>query len=679
MKRWISLLMTTVLMFGICVSGTGCGKEESLHILTREEWIAQLADSFGLTQCYDCTPVYEDVDAENKYFNEIQACAEWEVIDKTKKFEPEKKADVNFAIETAVKMIGVERIAKSVDGESLKKSEDYIDYFNKNSDVKYISGQSLYVDTANTLLEYTQKLDSGIELVKSENIETTEAVVETKANSVRFAADGKTGRILSGQYQVGDIISIEPCVQYPEGKYAKITSMDNNVFSYDIPQLDEMYENLSVWGTYDLEVMGVVPLSDSVQVDAIGGQKPEARVSDGQIIYANTSIQPTNVETDVSSQGIQLSMSDGPIFGTVSLSNIKATVGIDVPYGIVKEANITITDNIDAQLKVSGEADKTFNMAKIPCRVSGVVGIDLVLTANVNASGEITLSLQVGTSEGISYKPLCVPKFHAQVTSCSKNIEAKADLSFTPMFRADVVVGPFTVANVGAYTGANATADITAYDDNGEKGTCIDLSGYVPLAVFVDDNGDTLLGSLGVKKTFTIWGESNSQLKFHYHWEELKQVEECTHTGDIIESEESAEESEQHENSENEDIIVVNEEAIEHINTLGEYLSINSMYIVLDEGAAEQVTVSNMPEGYSMQDMTFRSSNAQAVTVDTSGTVYAVDEGDAIIKIQSKDGKYTTYCAVHVIADYSVEFTPLQPIESIEQLRQGDIHYAITI
>lgn len=675
MKRWVSLLLAIVLALGACVSGTGCGKKGSLHILTRGEWIGQLADSFGLTECYDPTPIFKDIDEKNDYFNEIQACAEWDVIDKTKKFQADEKADVNFAVETAVRMIGVNRIAKSVGGKELKNSEDYIDYFNENSDVKYISGQSLYKDTALTILSDTQKIDSELQLEQYEDVEMTDAVVETTADQVRFQTDGMTGQILSGQYQVGDVIAIDPCTEYPEGKYAKIIEINDQTFTYTTPELEDMYSNISVWGTYDLDVMGVVPLSEDVQIDAIDGEKPEARVSDGKIIYASTGMQQTRSDVAINVPTIEMSMESGPVTGTVSIANMQATIGVESTLGVVKEAEIGLTDSINAELKVSGKTDKqytkSFRLAKIPCRAVNAIGVDVVLMANVSVSGEVSLSLQVGTAEGISYRPLCTPKFHAQVTSCNKSIEAKADLSFKPIIRADVVVGPVTLANVGAYSGANAAADAKIYDDNGKTGTCIDVSGYVPLVVFIDDEGDTVLGKIGVKKTFTIWNEGNSKLRFHYHFEDFKQVEECTHTGE--DNKEDTEEQEAEHDEELLDESFVDEEAIDNINQLGGYLSLHSMYIVLDEGASASIGVDALPEGYTAQDMAYSSDNPSVVSVDGSGMVYAHQAGDVIITIKTTDGQYRSYCAVHVSADYHVDFTPLEPLLQEENL------YAITI
>lgn len=660
--------MTIVLALGACVTSTGCGKKEGLHILTRGEWIGQLADSFGLTECYDVTPVFDDVDEKDDYFKEIQACAEWNVIDKTKKFNADDKADVNFAVETAVRMIGVDRIAKSVDGKELKNSEDCIDYFNENSNVKYISGQSLYADTAEEVLTDTQKIDSKMKLKQSANVQTTEAVVESSVDQVRFSTDGKTGQILSGQYQVGDIIVIDPCVEYPEGKYAKITELNDQSFTYMVPEIEEIYSNVSVWGTYDLEVMGVVPLSEDVQVNVIDGEKPEARISDGKIIYANTSLQKTKAGAVIDMSGIEMSMSSGPISGKVSLSDMQASIGVEMILGVIQDADISITDSVNAELKVAADKstqfEKTFKLAKIPCRAAGIVGVDLLLTANVSIAGEVTLSLQVGTAEGISYRSFCAPKFHAQVTSCSKSIEAKADFHFKPAIRADVVLGPVTIANIGAYTGANATADAKAYDDDGNTGICIDVSGYVPLVVFIDDEGDTLLGDIGVKKTFTIWGAGNSQLRFHYHFENLQQVEKCTHTGKKSQAKDSNKKGSENVEHDEEllDANFIDKDMIADINQLGGYLSLSSMYIVLDEGTTSSISPATLPEGYSVQDITYSSNRSSIASVDGSGVIYANHEGDAIISMQTTDGKYTSYCAVHVSADYHVDFTPLEPL-----------------
>lgn len=670
MKRIISSVLATIIMISSIISLTGCGTEK-VHIFTRGEWISEIANMFGLTECYDSTPKYSDVKEGDPYFTAIQACAEWEVIDESKKFKPDDRADVTFGIVTAIKAIGLDKIEKAVNGRKLETDKEILKYFNEHSDVKYISGSNLYMDTAAEIIEEINGIYASLELAQYQDVAFTPSVVSVSEEDILFSADGETASIVNGSYNVGDIISIEPSTNYPAGKYAKVTSISANVIKYVEPTFEEMFDHITMYGTYEPEIIGVVPLTDGVEVESIDGFEVEPQTYSGRNnqdkIYVKKLSYTENVipvAKTFSLGDIELKLSKTfksgdasvSLSGAVKVKNIKATVDIDTWGIVVNRADIKVTDTIETSLSTSGKLEKTFNLAKIPCKLWGVVGVDLILAIKVGIEGNISLVWSVDTEASVEYKPLRAPKFHASGSNSNLDVELKAKTYIKPEFKAEFVAGPCAIASVGAYSGVEASAK-TKIVGTSDDVSCIDVSAYVPLGIFVgaESKNDTLLGKLGVKKTWTIWTSSTSPVTKKWHIEDGEIVDECTKD----KKEEEKIEEENIDNSENSEI---DTELIDFICENNGALGISSFYVLLDEGRRDVLKVTQLPDGYSNSNVVFSSSNNEVVTVDNSGVIMAKGQGTCTIKVSTTDGMYEQYCAVRVLASYDVDFTPLNVV-----------------
>lgn len=669
MKRVIALLLAVITIMSASLSLAGCSGQ-TVHIYTRGEWISELANIFGLSTPYSSEQYFDDVNTENEYFNAVQACAEWEIIEKGGKFEPDKRADVNFAMVTAVKAVGLDRIAKSVDGKELKTEEEIIEYFNDNSNVKYISGSSLYMDTAEHILCDIGVMYSNLQLKQYQDVQLKENVVSPNTSDVVFSADGETATIRNGNYNVGDVICFEPSTSYPEGKYAKITEINGNTIKYVEPTLDEIADHVTIYGTYEPEILGVVPLMDGVEVQAIDGVEVLPQVyqsEDGpSIIYlknTDSSMQAAPLAKTFRLGDIDMKLNatveaDGAsvtVSGGVKLKNIKATVDLDVLGVLVKKAEISVTDTIEANISVSGQLEKTFNIAKVPCKLWGVVGVDFVLAVKIGLEGSVSFVWSVDTAQSVEYKPFRAPKFHASGSNSNLDVELKAKAYIKPQFKAEFVIGPASVANVGAYSGVEASAKTKIAGTSDDVG-CVDVSAYVPLTIFVGaetkKGDDTLLGKLGVKKSWAIWTSSTSPVKKKWHVENGEIVPECTKG-------KKEEEKTEEDNSTGNDQTGIDMDYINHILELDHAMIISSYYVVLDEGRTDLLRVIELPEGYTYSDLVFTTDNSAVATVGSDGTIVAVGSGSCTIKVATKDGKYEQFCSLRVLASYDVEFTPL--------------------
>lgn len=670
MKRFIAIILSITTLICTISCFSGCDSK-TVHILTRGEWVDKLAKTFEMSECYDSKQIFKDVNPDHKYFQTIQACCEWEIVEPTEYFYPDDRADVSFAISTAIKAVGLDKIEKSVDGKKLRTDEEIIDYFNEKCSVNYIKGSNLYEDTADNIINEISLLYASLQLKQFQDISLNSVVVEAKDTDIAFSADGETGTILKGNYNVGDIVSIEPCTTYPTGKYAKITNIEGNKVKYTEPTFEEMYDHVTMFGTYEPEIVGVVPLMDGVEVASIGGEEVQPQVysdnSTDQTIYIkklNTSekIEPVAKTFGLGDIDLKINAtakagnSSVTVSGGVKLKNIKATVDLNVWGPVIKTAELKLTDTIESSIAVSGQIEKTFNIAKVPCKLWGTVGVDFILAIKVGLEGSVSFVWSVDTSQSVEYKPLRTPKFHASGSNSNLDVELKAKAYIKPEFKAEFVIGPLSIANLGAYSGVEASAKTKVFGTSDDV-SCVDVNAYIPLSIFVGaetkKGDDTLLGKLGVKKSWSIWTSSNSPWKKKWHIEEGTIVPKCTRKN-ANNNEESEKIDDQGKNSNDIDMDLIN-----HIFEIDDAIGISSYFSVIDEGQTDRLKINHMPTGYDASTLIFSSSNNDVATVDKNGNITGKGTGVCVIKVSTKDEKYTQFCSVRVLASYDVNFTPL--------------------
>lgn len=663
MKRFVHYLLTIVLLLST-LSLHGCGGGSESRIITRGEWIKNLANVFGLTETMNPNPVYSDIPKDSEFFQVVQACAEWDILEGGDKFEPNENADVNFAIITAVKAIGLDRIEKSVDGEKLETEDDIIDYFDDHCDVSYLSGSNLYEDTANEILTEINELYGSMELKQFQDVAYQEKVKTVTEEDVKFSADGETATILKGEFNVGDIVIIEPSQTYPEGKYAKITSKNDKTLHYEQPALEEIFEHITMYGSYEPEIVGIVPMSDDVQIEFNDADEQSYQDENMQIetLSANNHVIPTK---SYSIKDVNLTLSSGgknaSITGNLSLRDIKATVDLDCKMGWgglnMKKAEVVVTDTVAAGLtvNVSGEGafNKTFNAAKVKTTLWGVIGVDFDLGVKVGFDGTASVEWSVDTKEGITYSSGKSPKFIAQGNNSGLDAELHAKAHFNPSLKGTLTVACFDIANVGATTGINASADGKA--STRDEINCTDIQAYVPLSLFVNQ-GDCLLGELGVSKTWSIWGSGNSPIHQSWHIENGELVPECT-KGNEKEEEETKED--ENPNNDPNTTEKMDEELLKLMSEMDEHMIISSFFANVDEGKSDTVKVTRLPKDYDASKIVYSSNDASIATVNQQGVITGVKQGTTIVKIATSDGKYAQYCTVKVNASYDVDFTPL--------------------
>ncbi|MDR0852352.1 MAG: Ig-like domain-containing protein [Clostridiales Family XIII bacterium] len=665
MKKLLSVILTVTLLLGSVAGLSGCGKTEGVESLTRAEWISALAQQYNLTEINSDEPLFTDVKTTNPYFVEIQASAEWQIVESTGEFKPDEDATNGFAVISAVKAIGIALLEKSDYNASLQTDDEILDFFKTQSGVSVSADKALTVKQAEEILVKTQEIADGITLPQVYDVVFQDNVKQMDLNQITFSADGQTATLKSGTAEVGDIIAVEPSVYLPDGKYIKVTANNNGVLSYVGAEIDEILDNFEISGTFEPRILSVRPLSEGVTVTSIADADP---VFNSLGYYGEDNISLTPYVTggtpfftpaaDVYKNVGALSFSVNTTVGGAKVSG-KVSVNFDkitLDYGNwfnpfnLQDSYLKIEDTVKAEIDVSGEFHKSIPLGTVELSAYGVVGVAADLSLNIGFDGSISVAVQVKTTETVTIPPYKGAKlsFSASDPSVSAHLEVKGYIR--PDLTASVKVVGHKIAWVGVYSGieARAVADLALSSASAES--CLDLKAWVPLVIHF--GYDFIVKKDQSNKE--IWNENNSAWTKHLHIEDGVIVEECTRTGEEVDPE-------LYDDDEGDVPENIDEDFINEAENLGygDGLSISSFYVAMDPGSTDTLIVTHIPDGYSAGDLVFTSDNPGAVTVDNAGILSAVGDGSALVKVATSDGKYAQFCAVTSLASFDVDFKPL--------------------
>lgn len=670
MKRFLAVVLTVSLVLGCLTGLVSCGSEE-LEILTKGQWAEKISQALNLENSELDEPVYNDVKSDNTYYDAVQKCAAWDIFDKSQDFEPDERSTAGFAMASAVRAIGLDRLAVSQNYKAeLQTEEEMIKFFQGNSDTEYSVGGALYAKTADEIIQDMNKIINSMQLENTEDVGFMDNCVELSVSDVAFYGDGETGELAGevNNVQKGTIIILHPSETYPDGKAAKITSIEGKKFKYTTPPMEEVIDHVVLTGTYQPKVIGVIPMSEDVKVDKINGR--EAAVAEQQkcdmgqvhannLVYVPKTTQAQSMAASVALDDIQFSLmnksgSKGDFSGqanaSLGLRNISVTADINLRGLSVQKAYATINSTMFANFNASGSySPDSIPLAKVICTLYKVVTLEFQANLEIGASGEVTVDWSLPTRVGTEYKKGAGTKFIKDASGANLKAEAHAEAFVKPCVKGIFKVIGFSVASCGVYSGVNVKLDAKAETKKGSS--CINLKGYIPLSCFAGgEKNDTLLAKIGVAKTWTIWDENSSKLKKEWHIENGKVVEKCTW-------------------EEEPEWTLIPQQTVEPLKMpdydMPSFEEFNmkyfgfsdTMFYALDENGSQQIKI-KLPEGYAKKDIWYASGDTSVVSVDSNGRLKAQGEGVTQIMIATKDGKRCQYCVARVAGTESVPVPP---------------------
>ena len=685
MKKILSAILIITLLFGVISGLSGCSKKEGDELLTRAAWIDVLAQQYNLDESISDESVFNDVSLSNPYFSQIQACVEWDIIEKSAEFKPNDNATNGFAIATVVKAIGIARLEKSDYKASLDTEEKIFDFFKTQSGLNMSIDKTLTKSKAEEIIAKAHSISDDMILPQSYREDLNENVRKMTVNQISFGADGKTATLTGGVANVGDIILIESNEYLPEGKLAKVTAKDGNKITYTTADPKDAINDVSITGTYMPKIIAARPLMDGITIENSGGEmfKPlstENNAASPESMLYNPSVGKPKIEpmdfrssnyvgdyvlikfgeksdsnTIENNQGQKgkagLSAS---ISGSVKLKNTRVTLDIptirplfwsdkEVPNPLAKHY-IRVDADFEIDVSLSAKLATKIPVAVIPIPICGVVDVMVTLWVEIGIDGTISLTYSVPTTTTIELAPLKMPKIDSYSDTENSSLELKLKIKgyvhIKPEIALTLVGGTIKVAKISATTGveASASTSLDVVNPNLES-VCLDLAAYVPLKLSVWAGIDVGGFDFGAGWDFVIFDANFSPLTWTGHLEEDGLVPECTKGTKPSTPE------------------------FDEIDTepllLESTLWISSFYVSLDAGQNDTLGITEIPEGYSQNRIKYESSDPSKVTVDSNGKISAVSSGSAVIKVSTEDDKFAQYCVVTVRSSSGVQLAPI--------------------
>ena len=660
--------ITTVLLILICVL-TGCGKTggggsdtsaAGSEKLSKGEWIGLLGDQFGYTDYETTDDYYSDVTSDYEYYDEIQACAEWEVLTETKELHPEEAATWQYAIETSVRAIGIDKINKSDAGVEVNE-DNLIDFYDeKIANIKsgdngdsVLSAQLTATD-ASLILKYAYDYANNLTLPQKLEYTYNEDVKEASEQDIRLDGNGNTGTIQAGSYAEGDVIYVEATKNTPASAI-RINSIENNEFTYESVGMEDVYEELQVSGTFEGSVIDIEPAEGVT----IGMVEDPIKKSFSYASY-NESEQPMiaadgktgkNIAAPVAGSGsnnvkFTATLGSGATF-TVQLSDILVTS--DVDYGILKglkkaEANVSFNDKVELKYASSEHYSVTQNLGTVKVQLGTTpLTVNFSLIANVGMDGKITLTYASQVVANVNYAQGKGLAKSVSNNNASCDLHAEVTLTAEPTIKVELACVGKGIANVKVTSGVVAIAQVDI-DLLGDEPSCVDLYMYVPLRWAVNEDGCIMTNiSPKLKASENVWTSENSPITQRFHWEDDVLVEACTRGG-----KKAVEAKDVDENGEPYDEY----ELFEFEEISFETIKVEKQVIKLAVGESATITVVSVPGEYSQSDLTYSSENTSVCTVSGS-QVTATGAGSTQIEVSTADGKYKTYVSVTVDEEYN--------------------------
>lgn len=656
LKSCLLLFFSMVLLLSACgnekdlaSSDNGSGGSDSGN-LTREEYISLVGQYFGYDNYESTEDFFSDVSTDNQYYDYIQACAEWDVIQTGDKFQPSDGATLEFALATAVRAIGVNELQGVEEGSSDQVLADY--YVNNIAQLDkagYTRGVTKSI--ARQVLQYALEYGNEIELPQYVDVEYAPAVKEANSK-IMVPVSGNTGILQEGHgYQVGDIVYFEDTpMGYPRG--VKITSISGEQFTFEDASVEEVFSKLELSGTFDGEITNVFSASDNVGVYEEEIYYP-SDMSNGEQKYTLSPIA-NGVKVDKGKDHVLFvaSVSDGSNkaefrFG---ISNIKVTVAYKHGVTVLNPENVKLNVAFDAVMDASSEfhGSKTIPLGCIDINVYGPMFVRMSLVANIGADGEVELNYTIHNTANAEWrKGKGISKGFTSTTSATFEGNITMTAEMTNM--ADLVIkffGEHSIVNAQVTTGIVMVAKMDV-DLLGNQPACIDVLGYVPLRWGINQKGCLVTAINGKWKTKgVIWDSKTSEYILHRHLEDYVRTPDdlCTRGNEdkVIQEAEKA------------DGTPLDEYEIFRFEPISfDFIRLKEYVAFLDKDGQAEITFTSLPEGYSGSTLVYTVENPSVCKVQ-DGKIVGLKPGATLVKISTQDRMFSVTLAVIVNDDYSI-------------------------
>ncbi len=676
-----------------------------------------IGDEFGYRQCYSDTNIFDDVTMMDKNYAIIQTCAEYELIPSTGSFYPGMDASLEFAVETSVKAIGMNRLILAG---VLAEGDDLYEFYNNNIAALDTSSKSTSIDlvTAYAIVENAIAYSDSLVLPEICEITVNDGVIEVDSGICLY--DDYTGEVTDGTvYNPGDILYVTIEGTLPRG--IEIIDVSGAAFTYADASLEEVLADLYIAGTFSPTVVNVVSASEDDSIvyatdfaehpmgegkfAGLECYKDELTLSKGEGSEENSEDEEDIVEVSssitIDENGVATSTTakcdnvtatlnsrhtansvhfDASLTGTpdggdgatrvaagsfsVDVENIQLEAvynpGGPLELDIFHPKDFSARLSFDARIvsNLSYSVSQTITLGEVDVIIPNVpITITFTLKAHLAADGTITLTYTSNNVASVVYKKGCdvQPNFRS-----NSDLQLEADLTLT----AEAIAGmhlklgwhkaSIEICNFSVTTGAVAVVQFDL-DLLGSEPNCADLQIYVPLRFGLNQDSCLLTNiSKKLKYEMTIWDSTNSAIKLHKHEED---IHDGTGFHEVPECTRGSA-SEATPIPEGEEQPIDEYDLFDFKQIAFETIKVAQSMYFISAGEIIVPEIIELPSDLVLTDIIFISEDT-GVCVTAGQTITGIGPGSTTVLIQDREGRYQARVAITIYENYDIDFESL--------------------
>lgn len=678
----------------LCI--TGCAAPAATGI-SLGDWIILLDDQAGIHQYDNTAPYFVNVPENSPYFESVQAAVEWKVLDTGTAFDPYAQLTREWAAYTLMNL--AERDLPAANDNTIKDIQQ--SRFPKQVSAAVSSGL-MTLDTHDRFRptkqldkeEAIHYLEQTVDLINHRSFDTVFGDLEwneeaefTEEEPIEIdpeegtAVFPKDADVMSGQYlltetdkpseSIYQIDTVTPKDDHTEVtlKPAEAENLIQSVDAADTFSID--FSSATIVDEIDGSVIQesdatsyVSPTNTMMMADRIMTYTKQHTINGYQITY---SVTATGFKAEVKKE----TPSGLNFYGNLAVSSVKPAYRWNMKNGSIEDGYFCVdmdtTESVGARIgsyknlygdfsridpndflgTVKNFFQKKNDVAQIelplasitiPVPSAPVMNIVMQLQLRIYSTGKAELSLTQHEKAGMEIRDGKM----REICEFSANSEATihATTSIMGGVKTGMTLAGMKLADVTAEAGAKALVSSTLHlydfegnhktvttdevpadmvddlsDGNGNILTCADIKAY-KVADIAFNSANTMAGRLGLSKTITLLNENNGKLipGMKTHMENGHFVDHCTR-------------KDRQKPNEKTDLVE------------SDQIRIQDYSLIASPGESKEIVIKGLPKGYSLSNIQCISEKPEIAMVSGT-TVHAVQEGSAIIHVQTDDGKY---------------------------------------
>ena len=652
-KRHLLCLVTAVFFMALTACGSresgalNSGKRTADDQLTKGQWISLLGDKFGCQMAEDKDAYFLDVGPEDDCYTAVQSLKAWEILVEEDRFYPEEKATWQYAIETSVRAIGIEKLNQS-DPDLQVTEENLVAFFTSKiaSVEEGVLESGVSRTDADRILGYAYDFGTQLQLPTTCEIVYKEGVKEAEAGTIIPDEKGFRAVVADNSfYEEGDIIYLPPTTEAPAAAL-KVSSVEGDVIIYEEAVMEEVFEEIQVSGTFKADTVFVEAWEDVKVTMDNGGS---GGICAGYAAYGpqnqeGSGVMPLGAKVSNGSVTFDKTFKNGASI-SVKISDIKVTADID--YGIFKglkkaDATLSFDDQIKASYKSNVRASKQYPLGKISVPLGTTpVSAEFTLMVNLGFDGEVTLSYSSNLVAKANYQEGRGFAGSVENQNAACDLYAKATITVEPAIKAEVCCLSRGIVNAKITSGVVAVGTLDV-DFLGDEPACLDLLMWVPLRWALNEDGCILTDFIkNAKVSKVVWDSKSSKIKQHFHYEDMVLVDACTRgTEKKVETVVEEEERKPYEYT-----------VFDFQELVFGFIRVSAQAVHLAGGESKEISVISLPSGYDAGNLRYSAEDPSVCTV-SGGTIRAKGPGSTRVVISTSDGKFNAYVSVFVEQEY---------------------------